>query len=78
MGHLLPENMTLMPFAKKGGLKEKILPGKKVIGDNGYHGEPGIISTPNTEYCYSNNGLNIHTFYSPITQKMTMGGLRHH
>jgi len=37
----------------------------------------GIISTLNTEYCYSNNGLNIHTFYSPITQKMTMGGLRH-
>jgi hypothetical protein len=30
------------------GLKDKIPAGKLVIGDNGYHGEPNIISTPNS------------------------------
>ena len=37
-------------FRERGGLKEKIPPGKKVIGDNGYRGEPGIISTPNNRH----------------------------
>lgn len=33
---------------RAGGLKEKIPDGKLVIGDNGYRGEPYIISTPNS------------------------------
>jgi hypothetical protein len=33
---------------EEGGLKGRIPPGKLVIGDNGYQGEPGIISTPSS------------------------------
>jgi hypothetical protein len=35
-------------YRKHAGLKEKIPPGKRVIGDNGYRGEPKTISTPNS------------------------------
>jgi DDE superfamily endonuclease len=34
-------------FRQEGGLKEKIPEGKRVIADNGYHGEDAIISAPN-------------------------------
>jgi len=36
-------------FFRKKGLKKKITKGKgmKVIGDNGYRGERGVVSTPN-------------------------------
>ena len=27
----------------------------------------GIISTPNTEYCYSNNGFNVGVIGSPLS-----------
>ena len=32
---------------RRKGLKDKIPPGKRVIGDKGYCGMPDIISTPN-------------------------------
>jgi DDE superfamily endonuclease len=32
---------------RERGLKEKIPPGKRITGDNGYRGEPALISTPN-------------------------------
>ena len=34
-------------FRKRGGLKDNIPVGKRVIGDRGYTGEPDIISTQN-------------------------------
>jgi DDE superfamily endonuclease len=34
-------------FRQEGGLKEKIPEGKRIIADNGYHGEDAIISAPN-------------------------------
>jgi DDE superfamily endonuclease len=36
----------LAVFRKDGGLKSIVPNGKKIIGDNGYQGEP-IVSTPN-------------------------------
>jgi ferredoxin len=33
---------------KEHGLKDKIAPGQKIIGDNGYVGTNGIVSTPNS------------------------------
>jgi hypothetical protein len=45
--HRAGEN-DISVFRKDGGLKEKIPPGKRVIADNGYRGEPAIISTPNS------------------------------
>ena len=35
-------------FRKHGGLKDKIPAGKMGIGDKGYRGERGILSTPNS------------------------------
>ena len=46
IGLFAATNHDIKKFREKG-LNDKIPAGKRIIGDNGYRGEDGIISTPN-------------------------------
>jgi len=43
-----PASRSDIKIFRENGLKNMIPPGKRIVGDNGYIGEPGIISTPNS------------------------------